>query len=205
MGEKRSATAHLGIATSASYAVRTAIEKVLYGLAQQHAADAEVACKNGERNDELNHAIQGVILAAACLEAFINEEAIHLLDKQFNDYDMGKVDAHGNTLSKIRGYPKLEEKWCEITERVSGGKKFKKGKPPFKDFQKLVGLRNYILHYKGRAVAPVPPTCHHVPGVVPPERAKFTAKAVQEAVKSMKAMLEEFYSMTCKQQPEWIK
>ena len=202
--EEKHATTTLGLKVSASYGVRTAIEKILYELAQQHAADAETACKSSKRNDELNDAIQTIILAAACLEAFINQEAIEVLGQDFDAYDKGYIDAWGKTYKKRRRYPSLEDKWFDITKRIRG-QQFKKGEQPFKGFKKLVGLRNDILHYKGRLAAPVPSTCHHIDGVIPPERAKFTAKAAKDAVESMGAMLEQFHILTGKQKYEWIK
>ncbi len=202
--EKKHATTTIGLKVSASYGVRTAIEKILYELAQQHAADAEMACESGKRNDELNDAIRAIILATACLEAFINQEAIEVLGQDFDKYDKGCVDAWGKNYKKRRGYPSLEEKWFEITKRI-GNKEFDKGKKPFQDFHELVELRNEILHYKGISAAPVPSTCHPVPGVIPPERAKFTAKAAKNAVESMRAMLEKFHILTGKQKYEWIK
>jgi hypothetical protein len=202
--EEKHVTTSIGIKVSVSVAVRTAIERILYGLAQQHTADAEMACKSGKRNDELNDAIRTIILATACLEAFINQEAIQVLDQDFDAYDKGFIDAWGKTYRKRRGYPTLEDKWFEITNRISN-KQFNKGEEPFQSFHKLVELRNEILHYKGIPAAPVPSTCHHVPGVIPPERAKFTAKAAKAAVESMRAMLEKFHILTGKQKQAWIK
>jgi hypothetical protein len=176
----------------------------LYGLAQQHAADSEIACKSSKRNDELNDAIQAIILATACLEAFINQEAIQVLGQDFETYDKGYIGAWGKTYKKGRGYSNLEDKWFEITNRISN-KQFNKGEEPFQSFHKLVELRNEILHYKGIPAASVPSTCHHVSGVIPPERAKFTAKAAKDAVESMRAMLEKFYVLTGKQKSAWIK
>lgn len=192
------------VKVSASYSVRTAIEKILYDLAYLHAIDAETARQGNKANDELEHTIQSIILSAACMEAFINQEGIKALKQEFYRYDKGQIDIWGNDLNrgdKEYSYPSLESKWCEITERISG-KQFDKGKYPFQGFHELVNLRNEILHYKAMSGPPV-----HVPsrGNITPERAKFTSKAAQDAVKSMKGMLEEYHTLTGKKLPVWIK
>lgn len=199
-----SATAKVGLKASASVTVRTLIEKILYELAYQHATDAEIASKKKTRNDELSHTIQAIILATACMEAFINQEAIDMLKQDFYKYDQGYIDVRGNTLTQRRGYPSLEDKWCEITERI-GNKQFDKGKQPFQGFHKLVELRNELLHYKATSAPPVPSPWQDVPGSVTPERAKFTAKAAMDAVESMRAMLEQFHVLTGKRKPVWLK
>ena len=199
-----SATAQISLKTSASYAVRTLIEKILYELAIQHATDAETANKSGTRNDELSHALRAIILATACMEAFINQEAIKILKQEFHAYDKGDIDIWGNLIKKARGHPSLEDKWCEITKRITN-KQFDKSNQSFRGFHELVNLRNEILHYKAMSAEPVPSPWQNVPGSVTPERAKFTAKAAHNAVKSMKDMLKEFHRLTCKQLPEWVK
>jgi len=199
----RQATVQAGIKASALRTVRTAIERILYDLACQHAASAEAACKKGDHKEELSHSIQAIMLAAACMEGFINQEAIKMLGPEFYRYDKGCIDVHCTLIQK-RGYPSLEDKWCEITEGISN-KQFDKGKQPFKGFHKLVELRNEILHYKATSAQPVPSPWKDTPGVVTPERARFTAKVAQDAVKSMYEMLEKFHTLIGKQLPEWIK
>lgn len=200
----RQATAQVGVKASASMTVRTAIEMILYDLACQHAAAAEAACKRGDHKEELSSSIQTIMLAAACMEGFINQEAIEMLGPEFYRYDKGCIDVHCKPLTQKRGYPSLEDKWCEITEGISN-KQFDKAKQPFQGFHGLVELRNEILHYKGASVQPVPSPWKDVQGSVTPERAKFTAKAAQDAVKSIQGMLEKFHTLTGKQLPEWIK
>lgn len=158
--------------------------------------------KSGNRNDELKHTIRTIILAAACLEAFINQEGIKILDREFYWYDKGQIDVCGRDLSNSgrRGYPNLEDKWCEVTERI-GGRQFDKGKTTFQDFSKLVDLRNEILHYKAISAPPVPSPPW---GNVTPERARFNALAARDAVKVMKEMLQEFHALTSQNPPAWI-
>jgi hypothetical protein len=202
--EEKHATTTIGQKVNASIEVRTAFEIILYELAQQHAIGAEEASKRKSHGDELRHTIRAIILATACLEAFINQEAIQVLGHDFHDYDKGDIDVWGKTLNERRGYPSLEDKWCEVTNRISN-KKLNKGNKPFQDFHKLVELRNEILHYKATSAPPVPSPWQDVPGSVTPERAKFNAKAAQEVVKSMRAMLEQFHVLTGKQKPVWLK
>jgi hypothetical protein len=206
MGKKEeiSAATSVGLNVSASYLVRTLIEKILYELAEQHAADADTACKISNRNDELVHTIQAIIIATACLEAFINQEAIQVLGQGFDEYDKGYIDAWGKVNKKGRSYPSLEDKWCDITKRICN-KEFDKGKKPFQNFHDLIQLRNEILHYKAMSAPPVPSRWQGVSGSVTPERAKFTANVANDAVEGMKAMLEQFHIMTGKQKPKWIK
>ena len=137
--------------------VRTLIEKHLYDLACLHSIDATNANKNSDPNDELKHSIQTIILSTACLEAFINQECIRILGQEFYRYDKGQIDIYGNPIAKntkLKIYPRLESKWCEITERICN-KKYDKGKQPFQGFHKLINLRNEILHYKAISSAPV--------------------------------------------------
>jgi len=200
----REVTTQLGLKASASMTVRTAIEMTLYDLVCQHAAAAEAACNSGNHKEELSSSIQTIILAATCMEAFINQEAIRMLGPEFYRYDRGCIDVHCKPLTQKRGYPSLEDKWCEITERVSN-KQFDKGKQPFQGFHELVELRNEVLHYKGISAQPVPSPWQDVQGSVTSERAKFTAAVAQDVVKSMRGMLQKFHTLCGKQLPEWIK
>jgi len=184
--------------------VRTAIESILYNLACQHATAAENASKIGNHEEELSSSIQTIILAAACMEAFTNEEAIEILKEEFYRYDKGLIDVHCRPFTQARGHPRLEDKWCEVTNRISN-KQFDKGKEPFQGFQRLVELRNEILHYKGVSAPPVPSQWEDVQGSVTPDRAKFTAKAAQDAVTSIRGMLQKFHTLTGTQLPEWVR
>jgi hypothetical protein len=201
--EEKHATTPLGLKLTVSAEVRTAFEIILYELAQQHAIDAEEASKSGQRSDELRYTIQAIVLAASCLEAFINQEAIQVLGQNFGAYDKGYIDAWGKNYKKRRGYPSLEDKWFEITKRI-GNKEFDKRNKPFQDFHKLVELRNEILHNKAMPSS-APSPWPDAKGVVTQERAKFTAKAARTAVETMKAMLQQFYILTGKQKPVWLK
>jgi hypothetical protein len=193
-----------GIKLSASpeAEVRTAIEKILYELAQQHTINAEQASEKEQRSDELRYTIQSIILATACLEAFINQEATQILGEDFEAYDKGNIDAWGKPKGK-RDYPSLEDKWFEITKRI-GNKEFNKGNKPFQDFHELVELRNEILHYKGKPSS-APSPWPEAKGLVTSERVKFTAKAARYTVETMQAMLEQFYILTGKKKYVWVK
>lgn len=211
---KRNASVGIGLKVTAWYGVRTPLEKPLYELALKYATNAEAARKSGyvaEANrksvyhkDELEHAILAIMLTAAFMEAFINQQGIEILGREFHKYDEGYIDVYGNTLTKKRGYPKLEDKWSEITERISN-KRFDKGKEPFLGFKNLMELRNKILHYKGMPDTPVTSPWPDVPGSVSPEKAEFNAPAAQYSIKSMQGMLKEFNTITAKKLPEWIK
>lgn len=201
---KRSGTAGIGCKATVWYGVRTPLEKVLYELALKHATDAETFRTSGNHKDELEQSILAIMLAAAFMEAFINQQGIQILREEFQEYDEGCIDVHGNTLPKKRGYPKLENKWSEITERISG-KRFSKGKEPFSGFKKLVELRNRILHYKGMPSSPMPSPWPDVQGHVTPEKAYFNASAARYAITSMQGMLHEFSTLASKEMPGWIK
>lgn len=211
---ERNALARINLKVDAWYGVRTPLEKPLYELALKHAANAEASRKGGYQaeasrkrvchKDELEHTVLAVILTAAFMEAFINQQGIELLGQDFHKYDEGCIDVYGNALHKKRGYPKLEDKWSEITERLSN-KQFDKGKGPFQGFKKLVELRNKILHYKGMPDTPAPSPWPDVSGSVTPERAEFNAAAAQYSIKSMQGMLREFSALTSKELPNWIK
>ncbi len=192
----------IGVHVSASAEVRTAFEIILYELAQQHAINAEKASKNKQRSDELRYTIQAIILAASCLEAFINQEAIQVLGQEFEKYDEGYIDVLGKPKERQR-HPPIEDKWLEITKQI-GNKTFNKGKTPFQDFHKLVELRDEILHYKGKPSS-APSPWPEAKGEVTLERAKFTAKAARYAVETMQAMLEQFYILTGKKKHVWVK
>jgi hypothetical protein len=201
----REATAKLGLKVSVSATVRTGVEMKLYDLACQHAAAAQAACKSGNHEEELSSSIQAIILAAACMEAFINQEAISVLGPHdFDKYDSGHIDAHCKLLSEKRGYPSLEDKWCEITERISN-KTFDKGKQPFQGFHELVELRNKVLHYKGISAQPVLSPWQGVERSVTPERGKLTAELAQNVVNSIRGMLQEYHIFCGKQLPQWVK
>jgi len=199
-----SGTARIGLKVTGWYGVRTPLEKPLYELALKHATDAETCRTSGNHKGEHEQSILAIMLAAAFMEAFINQQGIQIFREEFQKYDEGYIDVHGNTLSKKRGYPKLEDKWSEITEKISG-KRFNKGKEPFSGFKKLVELRNKILHYKGMPSTPMPSPWPDVQGSVTPERAVFNASAAQDAIRSMQGMLHEFSTLTSKGMPEWIK
>jgi hypothetical protein len=192
-----------GSKVNASYSVRTAIEKILFDLANQHANEAQAACNTGLHNDELIPSLQAVILATACLEAFINQKGIENLGEKFHEYDQGKIDVQGNVLNS-RHFPTVEDKWCDLTELI-GKKQFKKGKSPFQGFRKLLILRNYILHYKEMPSHGVAAPWPDMEGVVTKERALFTARTAQDGVKSTEGMLREFHTLTSMQLPEWLK
>lgn len=203
---KMSASARIGLKATAWIEVRTPLEKLLYELALKHATNAETCRTSGNHKDELEQSILAVMLAAAFMEAFINQQAIQILHEEFQKYDEGSIDVYGNTLPKKRGYPKLEDRWSEVTEKISG-KRFNKGREPFVGFKKLVELRNKVLHYKGMGMpsTPMPSPWPDVQGSVTPERAVFNASAAQDAIRSMQGMLHEFSTLTSKDLPEWIK
>lgn len=211
---EKKALARIGLKVDAWHGVRTPLEKPLYKLALKHAANAEASRKSGYQaeasrksvchKDELEHTILAVILTATFMEAFINQQGIELLGQDFHKYDEGHIDVYGNALHKKRGYPKLEDKWSEITERLSN-KQFDKGAEPFQGFKKLVELRNKILHYKGMPDTPAPSPWSDVSGSVTPERAEFNATAAQYSIKSMQGMLRKFSTLASKQLPNWIK
>jgi hypothetical protein len=211
---KKNALAQINLKVDAWYGVRTPLEKPLYELALKHAANAEASRKGGYQaeasrkrfyhKDELEHTVLTVILAAAFMEAFINQQGIELLGQDFHKYDEGYIDVYGNAFHKKRGYPKLEHKWSEITERLSN-KQFDKGAEPFQGFKKLVELRNKTLHYKGMPDTPAPSPWPDVSGSVTPERAEFNATAAQYSIKSMQGMLRKFSTLTSKVLPNWIK
>ncbi len=211
---ERNALTQINLKVDAWYGVRTPLEKPLYQLALKHAANAEASRKGGYQaeasrkgvyhKDELEHTVLAVILTAAFMEAFINQQGIELLGQDFHKYDEGYIDVYGNTLHKKRGYPKLEDKWSEITERLSNNQ-FDKGAEPFQGFKKLVELRNKILHYKGMPDTPAPSPWPDVSGSVTPERAEFNAVAAQYSIKSMQGMLREFSTLVSKELPNWIK
>jgi len=201
---KRNTSVGIGLKVTAWYGAQTPLEKPLYELALKHATNAETARKSGDHKDELEQAILAIMLAAAFMEAFINQQGIEILGQEFQKYDEGYVDVYGNTLPKKRGYPKLEDKWSEITEKISS-KRFDKRKEPFSGFKKLVELRNKILHYKGMPDTPMPSPWPDVPGAVSPEKAAFNAPAAQYSIKSMQGMLREFSTLTSRKLPEWIK
>ena len=201
----KEASTTIGINVSAKCEVRTLIEKMLYELANQHASDAKEAHENGKlSNSELSHSLQTIILAAACLEAFINQKAIEILKEEFALYDKGIIDAYGKKLPPKSGHPGLENKWCDITKRICG-RTFNRGEQPFQDFNELLELRNYILHYKATSVPPVPSPRKDISGYVTSERAKLTSQTAQEAVKSMKEMIKEFHDLTKQKLPNWVK
>ena len=200
---RRSGTAQIGLKVTALYGVRTPLEKPLYELALKHATDAEACRTSANHKDELEQSILAIMLAAAFMQAFINQQGIQILHEKFQQYDEGYIDVHGNTLSKKRSYPKVEDKWCEITEKISN-KRFNKGKEPFSGFRRIVKLRNKILHYKGMPSAPMPSPWPDVRGDVAPERAYFNASAAQYAITSMQGMLREFSTLTSKKMPPWI-
>lgn len=200
----RGGTARIGVTATAWYGVRTPLEKPLYELALKHAAAAVTSGAHGNHKDELEQCILTIMLAAAFMEAFINQQGIQVFGEYFQRYDEGYIDVHGNTLSKKRGYPKLEDKWSEITERISG-RQFNKGKEPFSGFKKLVELRNNVLHYKGIPDNPMRSPWPDVQGHITPEKACFNASAAQYAIASMQGMLHEFATLTSKEMPEWIE
>jgi hypothetical protein len=201
---KMSGTARIDLKVTGWYGVRTPLEKPLYELALKHATNAESCRMSGNHKDELEQSILAIVLAAAFMEAFINQQGIQLFREEFQKYDEGYIDVYGNTLSEKRGYPKLEDKWSEITEKISG-KRFNKGKEPFSGFKKLVELRNKILHYKGMPSTPMPSPWPDVQGHVTPEKADFNASTARYAITSMQGMLHEFSTLTSKEMPEWIK
>jgi len=194
----------MGFKVTGWYAVRTPLEKPLYELALRHATNAETCRTSSNHKDELEQSILAIMLAAAFMEAFINQQGIQILREEFQKYDEGYVDVHGNTLPEKRSYPKLEDKWSEITEKING-KRFNKGKEPFSGFKKLVELRNKILHYKGMPSTPMPSPWPDVQGHVTPERAIFNAIAARYAIRSMQGMLHEFSTLTSRRLPEWIE
>lgn len=201
---RRSGTARIGMKVTGWYGVRTPLEKPLYELALKHATNAETCRASGNHKDELEQSILAIMLAAAFMEAFINQQGIQICGQEFQEYDKGHIDVNGNTPRKRRGYPKLEDKWSEITEKISG-KRLNKGKEPFSGFKKLVELRNKILHYKGMPSTPMPSPWPDVQGHVTPEKAYFNASAARYAITSMQGMLHEFSTLTSKEMPEWIK
>ena len=164
---------------SVSVRMRTGLWIILYRLAIEHASKAGEAHQMGSdgAEGELDHALQTIVLAAACLEAFINS------------WD-GKED------DKSR----LEDKWIEVTKRLSGGETFERGAQPFQKLKRLIRLRNYILHYKASFAPPVKTPV----GNISEFRAKINHTSANQAVSSMRNMLIHFHELCNLPLPQWV-
>lgn len=183
---------HIG--DSAKATLRTHLEICLYRLAWEHATNARAVCPG---DDELDHALRAIILAAACLEAFINLEGMAAYGLNWDDYESGRARPCGRR-------PSVEDKWLEVTARITGGQTFEKGKQPFQGFHQLVRLRDYVLHYKAPYKAAVPHGLRGSTQYVAEARAKLDAQAAQMVVKSMKGMLVQFHDLTGQTLPKWV-
>ncbi len=197
MGPKKQQIKLTGEMTSSgslSVKMRSQLEINMYRLAVEHAVEA---CKSHkmateDANIELDHSLRAIILAAACLEAFINSEGISVYGSEWEGYESGTI--------RPKGRPNLEVKWFEVTARRTGGPTFCKGRLPYQGLIDLIRSRNYILHYK----SPMSPPVSSSIGNVTEARACINLGSARSAVDTMKSMLVKFHELVRADIPTWV-
>lgn len=119
--------------------MRSALEGRFLSLAREHARQSKAAAEAGDHSRELDDALRAIILAAGCLEAFIN--AAHL-------------QAGGEPFPESDRTPTVR-KWIDVTRNISRGRTFAEDSEVVEGLKWLFGLRNYLLHYKAGFEPPV--------------------------------------------------
>ncbi len=156
---------------------RRPLEVHLWQLAQEHAERAQSASDPLE----MQQTIGAVVMAAACLEAYINSVFIEELHRPEDDL-----------------WKSPEAKWEDAAKEI--GQPFDKGRPPFQDLKRLMDLRNYVLHYKPRFTEPVKTR----EGRVPEARAKLTKAAARRAVDTCRVLITDLCSKRNESPPPWL-
>ena len=156
---------------------RRPLEVHLWQLAQEHAERAQDATDPVE----MQQTIGAVVMAAACLEAYINSALIEKLHRPEDDL-----------------WKRLETKWEDAAKEID--QPFDKGKPPFRDFRWLIDLRNWVLHYRPKFTEPVKTR----EGGVPEARAKLTKAAARRAVDTCRVLITDLCSKRNESPPPWL-
>jgi hypothetical protein len=164
--------------------MRSSLEPRLYRLALDHSQKAQEAAKAGDHHREIDEALQAIVMAAACLEAFINAAHLQAGGEPFADTDRTSVVT----------------KWIDVTRNISSGETFDKGTKVFQEMTRLFNDRNYVMHYKAGFEAPVSTPN----GQVSAAKAKLTAANAARAVHAMAEGLEEFHRLTGASRPAWL-
>jgi len=175
--------------------VRSFVEPLFLRVAHRAAARAEaVRARIATEGalavlvaEEIEASAESIILSATCLEAFINGVAQDRLDASL--------------------WPALEglrtvDKWLAISSILGVPKCFDKGKNPFQDFDKLVGWRNSLVHYKHKPRQPI-----EVPGLgtVTALNAICHAANARKAVDTTRAMMTTLTSCLNESTPMWME
>jgi hypothetical protein len=126
----------------------------------------------GETNPMVSDAAVAVVLAAAATEAFINEfaETVSLLRENAASWDPGRITpemgAAADTIFALESLRRsVLTKYSTAAKKL--GKPLDKGGPIFQDFDRLIGLRNALMH-----VHPVRPSEDHAGERIADELAK---------------------------------
>lgn len=126
----------------------------LWGLAREARDRAEKAVQ-ANKDAWPYDAIVAVVLAAASLEAFINElaelMAMTKVSRQNWNHPIALPPELANfaeTMDEIEGSRGTITLKFLVASQVLGGKIFDKGRAPYQDFATLITLRNDIMHLK---------------------------------------------------------
>ncbi len=152
----------------------------LWQLAQEHMNKAQISSDPVE----MQQAIAAVVMAGACLEAYINavlSEQLHWSDDKLREKT-------------------LEGKWEAIAQEF--GQPFDKGMRPFQDLHWLVDLRNYVLHYKYKPKFTEP--VQTKAGRVPEVRARLNKAASKRAVETCRTLVTELCRRRRIALPSWL-
>jgi hypothetical protein len=94
-----------------------------------------------------------IVMSALTVEAFINElgeaadmEGIHREDMTSPTLDM--LRGLANAIAEIEADRGSTASKYQVASQVLSGHTFQRGSPPFQDFQKLVSLRDLLVHLR---------------------------------------------------------
>lgn len=105
---------------------------------------------------------QAVVFSALCIEAFINYYATRKKSKAFQDY-MDKLSP--------------QQKWYLIPTLLNDGRSFELGREPLQSLDKLIKLRNRVVHAK--------PSTLQINGPFNIPEGRFAGPSLKEAKKSV--------------------
>ncbi len=103
-------------------------------------------CARSRKNPATGY-LEGFILVAVSLEAFINEVCLEKIDRR---KEAGKSISYlESVLSLPNGRDRnIRDKWKLLPKRLWRGKKFDERTRLWRDFNTLIELRNMLVHYK---------------------------------------------------------
>jgi hypothetical protein len=149
----------------------------------KHWAYAQTAAANQNQSEEMDHSLEAIVMAAVCLESFINSAHLQAGGQPFPSNDRTPTT----------------KKWIDVTKAVAGGRTFDRISPIYKRIKMLFAERDYIMHYKAGFQIPIQTREGQVSEAV----AKLTAENATKAVEAMRDAIHKFHVIVGIPKPDW--